>query len=223
MQKLRLFVPLPIVIAVMAAVLLLVLQPWDQEEAAGGTMQYRICDVVIEAPKALATGDVRVTPLIEWGVPPSLEVEVLGELDTIISIDPSDITAAEIEAIEGSADERLQPVLDTLRIEPLDPATAPWPYTDAVQKQPIHQDHGIFRYRPPDPGSGLGITTTYVDMIDGSVANVLGVANCRSVMERMVVLRKGVESEVTDPKKDVHPDDEAAFQTFFDEVKVQEP
>jgi hypothetical protein len=203
--------------ALIVAGVLLATTPWSGEEAAGGTIQYRVCDFVIEAPTPQGKGDIRVNPLIEPHVEPSLEVEVLGEPDAVVVIDP---TSDVIES-QTVPDARLQPVLDTLRIEPLDPSTAPWPYTDSVQRPPIHQDKGIFGYQLPDPKSGLVVTTTHVSMTDGSIVYILGLANCRSTMEREVVFRKGEESEVMDLTRDVHPDDEVAFRTFFDEVTVK--
>ncbi len=54
---------------------------------------------------------------------------------------------------------------------------------------------------------------------DGFHVHVLRAVNCRSEAEISVTFRQGAEPEVT-ATEDIHPDDEAAFQTLFDEVEV---
>jgi hypothetical protein len=211
---------LPMVVflgAALAAVL--ATQPWNSEEAAGGTVQYRVCDTVIEGPLPKgppSQGSIRIVQLITPDGPPSLEVHVMGERDTLVTIDP---TTAKVESA-GVPDARLQPVLDTLRLEPLDPSMAPWPYTDATQKPPVHATSARFDYRSPDPGSGLVISMMLAQATELPVVQILYVANCRSLMEIKAEFWEAGKEPVVTVSKNVHPDDEAAFQRFYDEVSV---
>jgi hypothetical protein len=201
---------------------LLATRPWSTEQAAGGTIQYRACDFVMEVPEAQGKGAVRVVPVLQPGVEPSLEMTVLGEPNVFLAIDPTSDTVAEAVDVPVP-DARFQPILDTLRKEPLDPNTAPWPYTNTVQRPPIFHEKGMFRYQLPDPGSGLMVQRTYVTPTDGSIVHIVALTGCRSVMEKVLVFRRGEEPEVTVLTEDVHPDDEAAFQTFFEEATIHAP
>lgn len=100
--------------------------------------------------------------------------------------------------------------------EPFDPATAPWPYTDAAQKPAKRWKYGIFEYRFPDPASGLDAGQMVADTVTGAVHSFI-LANCRSV--EMISFDPFTGEELS-RIRDVHPDDEAAFKTFFDQLDV---
>jgi hypothetical protein len=237
------------VAAAVVAGVLLATRPWGDDddtlvqEATAGTVQYRICDVVLDGPLPLVpptqgplTGDlVRIyrSYVAPSGVgrQPTLEISVLGLRSTdpvsteasrgrsVVSIDPGTGALLDARYADASHEASVLPILDTVRVEPLDPSTAPWPYTDAAQIPPQRSDNETFKYRPPDPGSGLVVSSIHGT---GHLLSsyTLKVTSCRSVVQITVTFRQGAEPEVTETK-DVHPDDEAAFQTFLDEVEVR--
>ncbi len=228
-QTLRRGLPVAVVSVLIVAAVLLATRPWSGEEASGGAIQYRVCDTVLEAPlvpDARGRRDLLVVSRViaaVHGISPRLEVEVKlpsqGSQRSSVSIDPANATI--LWERYGAADHqaRINAVLNTLRIEALDPATAPWPYTDGTQMSLERRRSGAFEYRPTDPGSGIvvGLTT---GLGDGFHRHVLNVENCRSTMQISAVFRT-VEPEEVTVTKDIHPDDEAAFQAFYDEVVVR--
>lgn len=221
-RTLRRGLPVAAVSVLIVAGVLLATRPWSGEEAAGETIEWRLCDTVLEAPLA--------NPGPEWVAVGRLPA--LGDEKPTINLklySPSGRSEVPIDANTGamlwqqyadpSHQATLQGLLQTVRVEPLDPATAPWPYTDKIQVSLERQGSGGFEYRPVDPGSGILVSVTR-GLGDGFHVHVLKAENCRSTIEISTVFRTAEPEEVT-VTKDVHPDDEAAFQTFYDEVVIK--
>ena len=246
-KRVRRFAPL-VVAVVVVGVVVLIARPWGGEEVTAGTVQYRICDLVLEGPLPLVppaegpppqgslTGDL-VTIFRSFATPsgvgrqPTLEISVLRLRSTdpvsteassgrsVVTIDPESGAVLDERYADASHQAPVQAILDTVRVEPLDPSTAPWPYTDAAQMPPQRSEDETFKSRVPDPGSGLVVGSTYGGGFGFSYQS-LRVTSCRSAVEITVTFRQGAEPEVTETK-DIDPEDEAAFQTFLDEVEVK--
>ncbi len=209
---------------------LLATEPWSDgetlvQEAAGGTIEQRICDVVMDIPPRGQGPDIVTVrpsnPRHEGQLRGSVMVlGVLGNSPTSeVLIDALTGTVLEERYETPSHEATAQQVLQTVRVEPLDPSRAPWPYTDTAQVSAERVgEKGTFQYRFPDPGSGLMISGSGMDGI-GWYAQGLRMENCRSLLEILVTFRPGAEPEVK-VTKDIHPDDEAAFQTFLDQVTI---
>ena len=214
-----------VVAGAIAGGVLLTTQPWSDgetlvQEVAGGNIEYRLCNVSFWAPPQ---GDIiRVGRSVRWseeGLQPELRVKLVKPEPAVVEVDP-ETGAVLLEYYPTTATKAsIKVVLDTKGVEPLDLATAPWPYTDTAQVSAQRfGEKGTFEYRPPDPGSGIVVSKMYADGI-GWFAQSLTVANCRSVMAIGVRFRADAEPEVT-VTKDIHPEDEAAFQTFYDQVTI---
>jgi hypothetical protein len=206
--------------------ILLATRPWSDEtlvqEAAGQPVEHRACNVVFPIPPESSEFEIipiAAKPFNDGN--PSLIVR----MDTprrFTDPNTSEVTierpGAFIDAETGkvlsetyytpSDETRLREVLATIRVEPFDPATAPWPYSDATTA-PIKLDkvppNGGVEIRSPDPGSGLVL-------MDGG--DFLDVNSCKSTMR--VDIQSGAII-----RQDIHPDDAAAFQTFLDQVEVK--
>jgi hypothetical protein len=235
-RTLRLGLPLAVLAALIAGVLLAT-QPWSGEdavqEAEAGTIQYRLCDTVFEAPPSEAPEPGRerlvVLPTVDIDsdsspydpnpklrLQPELTLAIRGDVDSEVMIDPTSGAVSREHYGTASQRAKLQAILDTLRVEPFDPATAPWPYTDAAQKPAKRVEHGIFEYRPPDPASGLDAGQIWANTITGAVHS-FNLSNCRSAE---AIGFDPFTGEELWRVRDVHPDDEAAFKTFFDQLDV---
>ena len=224
-----------VLLATVAAVavtgVLLVTQPWSSEpvvqEAVGDTIQQRICDVVMDIPPRGQGPDIvgvgpRNPPDEGQLRGPEMLLRVQGRGAGIAQVLIDALTGAVLEEqyYQGPAQKAIaKQVLRTVRVEPLDPSNAPWPYTDATQV-PVASvgEKGIFQYRFPDPGSGLMISKSGAWGVD-FLAHGLRMENCRSLLEILVTFPPGAEPEVT-VTRDIHPDDEDAFQTFYDQVTI---
>jgi hypothetical protein len=226
---LSLGIPLLAASAAVAAILLLAIQPWGDDEASGNPIEYRLCDVVIQAPPDAFN----IYPLPDgenlWlmvrskertaAVNPQPGAPALQHSQ--VSVDAK--TGAFKEHYATPDDEAaLKPLVSQRKIYPLDTTTAPWPYTDSVQLRPQRARQGaegMIEWRQPDPGAGLAVDYIISEGIDSSIES-LALSNCRSTMRMDVRART---AEVTFPVKDIDPADEAAFETFFSEAKVGEP
>lgn len=209
---------------------LLATRPWSDgetlvQEAAGGSIEQRICDVVMDVPPI---GQAQDTVMVGPNNPPlegeprepviKLKVVGTGKRSEVL-VDAETGTILDERYATLSHEVMLRGILDTLRVEPLDPSSATWPYTDTAQVSAERVgEKSTFEYRFPDPGSGLMISKSIIDGL-GWYAEGLRVANCRSVMEIMITYRPDAEPEVK-VTKDIHPEDEAAFQTFYDQVTI---
>lgn len=239
----RLGVPVTVLAAAAAGVLLWT-APWDSgtgvQEAAAGTIEHRLCNVVLEAPllpPPPARDIIAVAARLERrggdltkaaDLKPVLEVKLIVPApDPVtgiepdpswVSIDPWKGTIKQEQYSAAAHEGKLAAVLNTVRVEPLDPATAPWPYTDAVQTPARRHTWSAFDYRWPDPGSGIVVSGSYADG-DDSFAHTLKVASCRSLTLITAIYRSGTEPELS-VVKDIHPEDEAAFKTFLDQVTL---
>jgi hypothetical protein len=106
----------------------------------------------------------------------------------------------------------IEPVLEGVRLEPIDPATAPWPYASDLPVSLQLQEKGLFTYSSPDSVSGLKVREVSDD--------ILLVFNCQSEMWLEIAPGPaGPGLAVDEEFTRIHPDDEAAFQRFFDEVE----
>jgi hypothetical protein len=224
-MKPRLFRAIPVAALAAAAVagaVLLWTQPWSGDEASGEPIEARACNVVYEAQPE--SSEFRIFP-IAMGLfndgKPGLVVE-MKQRGLVTDPQTGDVTdesaGAFIDAETGkvlsqtsstpSDEALLNDVLDTIRVEPFDPATAPWPYSDATTspaKTEKFPPNGGIEIRVPDPGSGFVLTYR------GGLFPALDVHTCKSTMR--IQLRS---AEVL--KQDVHSDDAAAFETFRAEV-----
>jgi hypothetical protein len=230
-RTLRLALPIAAVAAAVVAGVLLTTQPWSGEtpvqEAAAGTIQHRVCDLVIEAPSAGSARDaVVVSP--RRGEPLGEPLQPVMKLKLLASGQRSEAwidarTGTTLEERYGTASQKaiMQGALQTARVEPLDAATAPWPYTQRTQVSLERQQAGVFEYRPPDPASGIVVSHTYVDTEFGKpLVQIFEAKNCRSTMLMRWELPPDAPAGVT-VTKDIHPDDAAAFQTLLDAVVVK--
>ena len=245
-RALRYWLPLAAVAAAaIAAGVLLAIRPWSGEEAvqeaAGSTVKYRLCDTVVEAPpipyprgwtappipypqgRDVVVVGRAIEPTETGDLEPSLEVKLIvpsvGDPSSV-SIDPTTATVLEERYSSPAHEALLSPVLETVRFEPLDPATAPWPYTDETQIPVERQRTGAAGYRLPDPASGIVLSKIYGEG-DGWSSEGLKAANCRSV----VLMTWAFGSKAPQPgltiTRDVHPEDEEAFETFLDAAGVK--
>jgi hypothetical protein len=230
-RALRLGLPLVVLTAVVVGGVLLATQPWSGEdavqEAAAGTIKHRLCDFVLEAPPAEAPqpGQERLVvgrrvsfesfePTV---LEPAFELRIRGSVRSEVTVDATTGTVSAEHYGAPSHEATLQGTLETLRAEPFDPTTAPWPYTDTSQVPAKRVEFGIFDYRPPDPASGLVAWERVGDTISGAVESFI-LANCRSVE---MVSFDPFSGDELGRMRDVHLDDEAAFETLLDELDVE--
>lgn len=246
-QMLRIGIPLAAVIAAIAGGVALATQPWDwggepaapQVEAQGIT--YRMCDVTVKGPPPGTVvdgmaGKVAPGTITIGGWPGPYGTLTAEVIDDAVPVPVQDYQGnivplkkwpkVEIDAHTGAvrselygtdADKTLlKGVLNTVRVEPLDPATAPWPYTEATQVPVQRVKEGNIEYRWPDPGAGLAMgavystPTTPVDDL-----SFITVFSCRSRM--WVGMQTG---KVLQEMTSIEAEDEAAFQNFLKEVKI---
>ena len=228
----------PVAPAVVAGVLLAP-RPWGGEEAVGETVEYRVCNVVVEhAPgreenrwqpgglkvTVTSTGDRGWTDLgmrIEIENMPDVEADrVTAWHESGVTID-GETGAILSEVYDTSGDEALiEPVLATVRVEPVDPATAPWPYTDRVQVPPERFREGNLDYRLPDPGAGLMMGAVFMEPVEPPMPedfSYVVLHNCRSQM--WIGHWTG---NVRKDRTQIHPDDRVAFETFLESIEVLE-
>ena len=195
-------------------------RPWGSDEAAGDPVEHRACNVVFQVPPD--SSEFEIIPIAMWPAndgKPSLIVRMkqpriitdpqTGEvtdqtLGVLMDAETGEILS---EAYYTPSDEALlRDVLATIRVEPFDPTTAPWPYSDAttgaVNRQKVPPNGGV-EIRSPDAGSGLVLSVVSGD----SDLSAIDVNSCKSAMR--VDLKSGALL-----KQDIHPDDAAAFETF---------
>lgn len=238
---LRVGLPVAVLGAVIVVGVLLATTPWSGEEAVqeapSGTVKHRLCDVVLEAPPAAAPqpgqerlGVLRMVSVEAYDaepfdphptltLEPELELQIRGAIRSTVLVDATTGTVSLEDYGTPSHEATLQGILDTLRLEPFNPATAPWPYTDTSQEPPKRAKHGIFEYRLPDPASGIVASQRLANTTAGAVHGFI-LANCRSVEMISFDPFTGEERE-GERIRDIHPDDEAAFKVFLDEPGVE--
>lgn len=222
--------PLATVIATIAlAVLLLVgvIQPFGAGgEADSSSIRHRLCNTVVDAPPAGPNAlsiarHVEVEVEVEDDVvqavelTPMLEVwlRVPGQERAEVSIDPIEAVVTAGQTVPSE----MLPTLETVRRQELNRSRAPWPYTDKGRPTERVQNVG-FRYLDPHPASGILVWWGYADG-DRWSANLLKVANCQSFMSIMAEFPEGAEeTEAVADMRFVQPEDEAAFEAFFQGV-----
>lgn len=211
-RRLGALLAMPLGIAVVVAVLLI--QPWGGgDKATGALIEYRFCNTIVKAPTSDKLGELQVTPVTgeRYGDPtrrPTLSIGV-ERPDRTSFVELDAVTGASISTSVNPADNVLiDGVLSSKRIESNAPAF--WPYSAAVQVPPACFE-GTFRYRDPDPGSGL------IVLGQSGLPPMLIVKNCRSAMTVTGKEAGGVQADYSG----VAPEDRAAFQTFVSEVTYE--
>lgn len=201
-----------------------------------GTIDYRLCDIVVKGPPLQAAQGVAIVPSVIRPDGPRLFIKVwsAGVLEPVLDIDAKSGVAREVVSADSTlpADQlaAVEEVRASKRSTPLNPQTAPWPYTDATQvpaKWGPAEEGTVFKYRIPDPGSGLVVSKTFVNTIDGSVVQVLRVENCRSYLQIEFVQKDGGNAELTtrygqhsDPSAtSPQPEDSLALRNFLEELE----
>ncbi|MEX0621970.1 MAG: hypothetical protein WD187_03205 [Candidatus Woykebacteria bacterium] len=220
--------------------MLFVWQPWDSsthvhtQPVEADLIEYRICDTVLEAsPTQTESGGysrVGLFFLHPSGPTPQMEIDIektvqgaegSEKLKSRVVLDgQGNLVQDQREVAAAAANAQIAEILATKRQEPLDPAKAPWPYNDFGQQPEMWwgQEGGYFKYRVPDPGTGINTITD-------ATLGFLRVENCRSWME--VRASEDGSYTVEQGQKDggrpgeVHPDDGAAFQTFLESLTVR--
>jgi hypothetical protein len=112
------------------------------------------------------------------------------------------------------AREAIQPVLNTAQICPLDPATAPWPYTGVPTAERTLQ-WGMIEYLVPDSVTGFSIGLAQATCTSGYCPPTLVVETAGS---RMVV---DAESGTRiDSVSDIDGVDQEAFARYADSIRL---
>jgi hypothetical protein len=186
----------------------------DHDSVEGDRVFHRICDRLVAIP----TPDLEAYQYNDGfdfvGDTPT------NQINLTLVVKPSGVDGAVASIfIRGESGEQrrrvtaeYEEVFDRVGIfsAPFDPGAAPWPYNDFVQEDPRYEDLSDFKYRVPDPGSGLVVSHL---SIYGAPPAII-VANCRSTLMISADGRQlGWEL--------VHPDDRSAFETFVAQVEVQ--
>jgi hypothetical protein len=108
---------------------------------------------------------------------------------------------------------KLKEILDTVRRSPLDPATAPWPYSGTVPEE-RRGSYGRISFVSPDPLSGISMSAAIADLAgpgsdpEAYCGKFIAVSNWRSGMQ--VSACDGRPSNVR-----MDPIDQAAFDAFL--------
>ncbi|MCH8050682.1 MAG: hypothetical protein IIC86_01555 [Chloroflexi bacterium] len=229
------------VVLIVGGVVLALTQPWEGSTATGETITYRTCDVTVEGPPppspeaffkpgGLTPGTILIStrrlnpPVLSIRlpgtgtapVPGASGPDLLATGDSHVRINA--LTGGVLREVYRTAadEELLSGIASTARVDPLDPATAPWPYTDEAQLPVKRFETGNIEYRHPDPGAGIRISSYYGRItIPREDIGFLILDNCRS--RSWIGTTTG---KVLDEMSDVHADDQAAFQRFHDDVNV---
>lgn len=115
---------------------------------------------------------------------------------------------------------KLQEILDTVRLSPLDPATAPWPYTGTVPEE-RRKSYGQVSFVSPDPLSGITVALGIADLAGPnadparSCGKILSVGNWRSSMAISPCDGKPWPETVR-----MDPLDQSAFDAFLASVQL---
>jgi len=223
MRNLRRFV-LPTALAAVIAGLLII-QPWGQEEAAGKSYEFRVCNVVVQHPPKPPIVDPNRFP--QQGVF-DIAATTLGDgfLQLAMRVGTDKVPQAAVidgktgQIIREENKELVKEILNTMRVEPIDPASAPWPYTEATQVPIKRFKEGDIEYRLPDPGAGLVSSVIFTNPAEEPIPEDLSYTvlhNCRSQM--WIGQQTG---QVLEARTDIYPEDKAAFETFLGEITVME-
>lgn len=147
---------------------------------------------------------------------PVIEIAPVGGSDSVRVVLDAETGALVAEA--GSEGERaaLQPALDTVRVSPFDPKTAPWPYADTAPPD----DRGVWwkiTYPIPDVSTGIDIdTASGIGAPDGVCQHTIVVSNGRS---RMVL--DACTGEPISYATSIDPADAEALERFRAAVVVE--
>jgi len=176
------------------------------------------------------------TKLWRWGdltiIVPD-EIQVQGDLFALdvqpnLILFPREVSGAQthIDARTGAVvrhdpkgyyEPVIQAALATISIRPFDPTTAPWPYNGERGERP-RVILGNVSYLEPDPASGIqvvpgGACGDSTSPGGGGCRGFLGVGSTRS--------RLGIDAGTGEVfRRDIAPEDEAAFQRFLAEVQL---
>src|SRR3972149_12043716 len=175
MRKLLLLIPLGVVAAVLAV---LIVRPWGGGEAESTTTRFSLCNLSIDIPENVVAPPVlmndgpgrapeEVKDFTGWRVvhlilrdDPTLTsgVKIIGS-DAFIDAQTGEVLSARYANAAEQA--YLEEVLATRAVNAIDPLTAPWPYSESTTIQPRHRTVAVFRYREADPVSGLMVRTSW--------------------------------------------------------------
>jgi hypothetical protein len=111
-----------------------------------------------------------------------------------------------------------EPILNTKSVSPINPNTAPWPYTGTASEERVKVNGGSFRL--PDLQSGFYYLIGGASTETGE-AGVIILGNCRSLVR--VSIQRDAESGKFGMRileEDVHEQDRQAIDNFLREVEV---
>jgi hypothetical protein len=93
----------------------------------------------------------------------------------VISAETAEVLSEDIEEAQSA---EFNEMLSSLRLEPIDPLSAPWPYTGTSRVGASKERSGVLEFRAPDPGAG--IATVHQRAYGGPQSVIF--FNCRSQM-----------------------------------------
>ena len=212
-----------VLVAAVVSAAVLAARVWESEEASGGLIEHRFCDLVFLAPPGRQSN---VHIGVEYTPDPKLDITVVTGSGQ--SLNQSrvvlDRTGAAIQEnyADTTAREKVAAIVATMR-----PAQGPpqwWPYTERTQYELKVGGDGV---KLPDAGSGVDAMFTYGDGLHGLEILGLRLSNCKSTRE-VLWLSDAAEAEryyqdVTPTETgaevlsidNVQPEDQEAFDRFF--------
>ncbi len=198
-------------------------QPWHGEEAAAQTITYRLCNVTLKGPPPPSLVDRRKAKLpagtvLIQGSRGYLGVDLYGPRRSYAGVNATTGEVGDESYATASEEAILKGILATVRLEPFDPASAPWPYTAATQVPPERQQDEGIEYRWPDPGAGLTVSWMYSrPTTPRDDYGFVVLSSCRSRSHMYVGTSTGT---VAQQLTSIDPVDATAFQNFLQEVKI---
>jgi hypothetical protein len=184
-----------------------------------GWTTVRLLNVTASAPEGIL-----VSPLAEYTFTPTdyysgpvIEIAPKGESDTRIVIDAE---TGEIVGQVGGEQKlaALHSVLDTVRVSPLDPTTAPWPYADAAPPSE-RESWGSILYPSVDPLSGI-VMAVGIASGDPAASGQCGY-KVRVWNGRSSIFVNACTGEPYREGSYVDPEDEAAFNRLLKSIAVK--
>jgi hypothetical protein len=239
-RAIRVGIPLAVAATLVSGAAVFVAEPWN-DTASGTTVEYRFCDTVLTGPAETTAQPVEGSVLIvrqftpkydpateEYVDEPVIILRVVESVEVVhpdtgqptkdnslLALDPKTGVPTLEHYVGASGEASLRSVLATARLAPLDPGTAPWPYTSARQRAVKRIKRAEFGYLPVDPGSGIVVALERGSGPD-FFSHTLIVQNCRSTLA--VSLKYAGPTPETTVTREIDPADEDAFQRFLDEV-----
>ncbi len=188
------------------------------DSAEAGVEVVRWGNVTVSVPKESGVSAVQGFAPAEIKPPDGGQVLILVKGESRLAIDAD--TGQVIQDTTEDADRAaIDAVLATLEVSEQDIATAPWPYSDMPPVMP-RERLGNITYVPPDPASGIVISTVLADYFDerGSI-EFIRIANAQSSMS--VNTKTGLVG--ASGLDHVSAEDKEAFQRFLSEIELVAP